>query len=490
MHGRIVRYLNSNGKGVVINASKMLFDFNKETWHDKKVMPMVGMYVEFRCNEIHQITDCKVSKFQEFGGNTMISESDFWHHDTDEELLTLQSNARDVIVQKIYKNTDYTKITEIPLTIKLIETLKSYFHQEFLAISFLNDLPISNEEILFDYAHLKRFGVKALDNLLFNDKTIAKDDFIEELSVMTRLDSAFMDFSRYSNANLKQIFQDFFLSKQCHYQALVVAVNNAKDSQSLAQKRINSLRSDILLFERRIQANLDLDKNTLKLEKARKELEEALKNERYYGELFIYLLDIKERFEAHYLKSFSELYQKVYIRIHKKVKSGLDICITILDNKIYKKAINSIAFSKNFFKIQENDRVPNIIYFVEQYMEHLNKDRLNEKDALTYHYIDKLCKANRKHFLIISTSEKRAMEIKMKILGQNKFNIAKTAYKNTIYFALINEICFECIYIDPENIWKSPNELIRETKALKINANAKFALLPSSVKENRFGFTE
>ena len=27
MHGKIVRYLNSNGRGVVINASKMLFDF-------------------------------------------------------------------------------------------------------------------------------------------------------------------------------------------------------------------------------------------------------------------------------------------------------------------------------------------------------------------------------------------------------------------------------------------------------------------------------
>ena len=107
MHGKIVRYLNSNGKGVVINASKMLFDFTKEAWHDKKVMPMVGMFVEFRCNDLHQITDCKVSRFQEFGGNTMLTEADFWHHDTDEELITLQSNARDAIVQKIYKSTDY-----------------------------------------------------------------------------------------------------------------------------------------------------------------------------------------------------------------------------------------------------------------------------------------------------------------------------------------------------------------------------------------------
>ena len=132
MHGKIVRYLNSNGKGVVINASKMLFDFTKEAWHDKKVMPMVGMFVEFRCNDLHQITDCKVSRFQEFGGNTMLSEADFWHHDTDEELITLQSNARDAIVQKIYKSTDYMKLTNIPLDLKLVDTIKDYFHQEFL----------------------------------------------------------------------------------------------------------------------------------------------------------------------------------------------------------------------------------------------------------------------------------------------------------------------------------------------------------------------
>ncbi|MDE5602934.1 MAG: hypothetical protein K2I71_03310, partial [Helicobacter sp.] len=117
MHGRIVRYLSSNGRGVVINASKMLFEFTKETWHDKKVIPMEGMFVEFRCNEINQITDCKVSKFQEFGGNTFISELDFWHNETDEQLETIQSNKRDLVIQKIYKITNYDKIKEIPLSV-------------------------------------------------------------------------------------------------------------------------------------------------------------------------------------------------------------------------------------------------------------------------------------------------------------------------------------------------------------------------------------
>ena len=49
---------------------------------------------------------------------------------------------------------------------------------------------------------------------------------------------------------------------------------------------------------------------------------------------------------------------------------------------------------------------------------------------------------------------------------------------------------FVSIYIDADFVWKSPNELIKETKALKRNANAKFAILPSAVKANRFGFAE
>lgn len=160
MHGKIVRYLSSNGKGAVINLSRKLFEFTKETWHDKKVIPAVDMFVEFRCNEAGQITDCKASKFQDFSGNSMISESEFWHHETDEQLETLLSNKRDAIVQKIYKETNYQKIKEITLDIKPMESLKRYFYQEFSAIAFLNDLYLPKNKYLYDYTHLKRFSAK------------------------------------------------------------------------------------------------------------------------------------------------------------------------------------------------------------------------------------------------------------------------------------------------------------------------------------------
>lgn len=490
MHGKIVRYLNSNGKGVVINASKMLFEFTKDAWHDKRVIPMVGMYVEFRCNEAHQITDCKLSKFQEFGGATMVSETQFWRCETDDELLRIQSDARDEIVKKIYKGTDYTKISNIPLNLKVVDSIKKHFHQEFLAISFLNDLPLIKNQIFYDYTFLKRFSAKALDHLLFNDKTIRKDDFIEELSVMTRLESALQDFERFSNVNVKHIFEQAFLLEQCHYQALQVAITNAKDSQSLAQKRVSALRSDCLLFERRIEARLDIPNNTAKLEKARTELKKMQENENFYNRLYAYLSQLSRKFEEYYFKAFEEIFSKVHLRIHKKVKSGLDVCVAIIDEKIYRKSLNSVAFSKNFFKNPLNDRAPNIFYFIEQYLEHLNKERLNEKDVLLYKYSLKLKKSLRKNYLIVSSDEKRATEMKLEILAQNKFNVIKTAYKNTIYFSLVNEICFDKIYIDPSHIWKTPAEIIEEGKLLKLNANSTYVILEGATKENRFGFLD
>ncbi|MDE7175110.1 MAG: hypothetical protein K2N75_03540 [Helicobacter sp.] len=488
MHGKIVRYLSSNGKGAVINLSRKLFEFTKETWHDKKVIPAVDMFVEFRCNEAGQITDCKASKFQDFSGNSMISESEFWHHETDEQLETLLSNKRDAIVQKIYKETNYQKIKEIALDIKPIESLKRYFYQEFSAIAFLNDLYLPKNKYLYDYTHLKRFSAKTLDNLLYSDKTIPKDDFIEEIGIMTRLESAYSDFTRYQKVNVENVFKDHFLSQQCHYQALIVAINNAKDTSNLCQKRINAFKSDILLLERRIQAKVDLEKNQQKLQKVQLELKKMIEMESYNSNLCKYLLQIKKHFEEHYLKIFTSLYEKTYERIYKKIKSGLDICITLLNDKIYHKVLKSVALQKNFFKNANNDRVPTMIYFIEQYLEHLNKDRLNELDTLLYHYVDKIRKKHRKHFLIVTTDEQESTNLKLKILLQNELYSVKVAYKRTLYFSLINEITFEKIYIDSAHIWESPEGLIQEAKAFKANAQTPFEIFSKNVSTNRFGF--
>ena len=149
-----------------------------------------------------------------------------------------------------------------------------------------------------------------------------------------------------------------------------------------------------------------------------------------------------------------------------------------------------MSLQKNFFKNAENDRVPTIFYFIEQYLEHLNKDRLNELDARLYHYINKIRKKYRKHFLIVTTDEQESTNLKLKILLENELYSVKTAYKRTLYFSLINEIAFEKIYIDSAHIWENPETLIQEAKAFKTNANTPFEILSKNVSGNRFGFLE
>ena len=61
MHGRISRYSMATGSGVVTNYSKKIFELRKEHWHDRKLLPAAGMYVEFRLDESGHIVDAHSS---------------------------------------------------------------------------------------------------------------------------------------------------------------------------------------------------------------------------------------------------------------------------------------------------------------------------------------------------------------------------------------------------------------------------------------------
>lgn len=490
MHGKIVRYLSSNGKGVVINSSKMLFEFTKETWHDKKVIPMVGMYVEFRCDEYQKITSCKASKFQDFKKEYLVTEMDFWKNESDEKLEALQSNKRDYIVQNIYKTTQYDNLQNIPLTLEVVQIIERYFYQEILAITFLNNISLPKEPVLYDYVHFKRFGQKALDSLLYNDKTISKDEFIDELNVIARLESAYNDFEHYSHLNIKNIFEKHFLAQQCHFQALLIAIDKAKNSQNYYLRRIEFLRGQILLLDKRIQNKNEVEKSLAKKERFQEELKSLLQDSTKAATRYSKLEILRRDFEEKYYKIFEVLFWQFYQRIHKRVKEGLDVCITHLDDKIFLKSLHSLAYQKNYFKSLQNDRAPTILYYMEQYLEHLNKERLNEADSLLYCHVEKIKKEHCKYFLIVTSDEKEALWLKLKLLLQSKFYSVKVAYKQIVYFHLLREYQFEKIYIDGQNLWKDIKGIIEDVKSLKNNAKTPLVLISPKDKENRFGFFE
>lgn len=78
MHGKITRYTATTGSGVIMNASKKIFELKKDSWHDGRNRPAVGMYVEFRTNDGGiQVTDARASKYQSFPPDALIREIDF-----------------------------------------------------------------------------------------------------------------------------------------------------------------------------------------------------------------------------------------------------------------------------------------------------------------------------------------------------------------------------------------------------------------------------
>lgn len=475
MHGRIVRYFSSNGKGVVINASKMLFEFTKEAWHDKKVIPMEGMFVEFRCDESNQIADCKASKFQEFGGSTFISESDFWRNQTDEQLEAIQSNKRDLAIAEIYKTTNYDAIKNIPLTLSIDSVIKRYFQQHFLAVSFLNDLYIVEQKVLLEFIYTKRFVFKALDNLLFNDKTLKKDDFIEELSVVVRLENFLSDFDH--KVNVENLFLEYFIKYQLHYQALNAALENAKDTLKIIQRRIQACNTELATIVRKLESLAKKPQEILqKQEKLEGELQRLAEENKIISQRISNLSVIKAAFYKGYHQGFQKSFQKVHKMLYKKIKNGLDICITILDNKIYQKSLQSKAMKNCYFKYPENQLAPVSISFMEQYLDRLNKERLSEGDKNIYLYYQKLKESAKKFFLILSTNEKDTIDMKMKILGEGKFHCVKIAYKQIMFSSMMRDFVFDTIYIDKKSLWTNLQELIAEIKSFKSINNTKIVV--------------
>ncbi len=85
--------MDSTGRGTVTNSAKLFFEFNRQSWSDKRSMPSVGMLVEFRA-EGKTITSVRPSRYQEFKEGDFITENDFWRTENDEALEDLQSSMR------------------------------------------------------------------------------------------------------------------------------------------------------------------------------------------------------------------------------------------------------------------------------------------------------------------------------------------------------------------------------------------------------------
>ncbi len=471
MHGKIVSYQSATGRGVIITVSKTLFEFNKKTWHDKRMIPTVGMYVEFR-GESKYVSDAHASKFQVFDERTVITENDFWYTEDDEELETLEEKLRFAHIQKIFSSTNYTTIEEIQSVLSVADATKNYFFAENTAVEATDNLAHDDHMIVLNYIQLRRFITKALDSLLFSDKTIARDKFSEYLGILTRLENSYETMLKYQKINIENVFEDTFLKFQFHYQAFIASIQSHKEKLNLLKRQQQGFKNDVRIFLGRIETNRgDIEKNKEKLKKAQDSLSNIVIEYEKVEENLNRLENIKKDFYQKHFNAFSVVFQSTFNRFFKKIKEGLDHCGSLLDDQIWRLSANSTALKNYHFKngAEENFCAIN---FALQYLSRLNKNMLHANDQELYTYCEKIQKATRKYMLIVSSNIELTTEIKVHALVRSKYLVVKHAPKMINLQSLLRDFSFGSIHVDQDVEWASTEDIIKEIESFSNNANA------------------
>lgn len=470
MHGKIVSYQGATGRGVITTMAKKLFEFNKTSWHDKRVVPAVGMFVEFRA-DTNFVSDVHASRFQIFDEQSVVSEHDFWYTENDEELAEIEETKRFEYIQDIYKKTDYDSIQEIQSLITVADSVKNYFFTENSSVAAIDNLAQDDHMILIDYLYLKRFIFKALDTLLFSDKTINRDRFAEYLAILTRLENSYEAMVKYQNLNTEYIFEHSFLRLQFHYQALCSAIENHKDKLSLAKKQEKGYAFQVNSLLGRIENNRgDIEENKAKLEKIQNLLQTSIKEREHAATNLERLQEIKQTFYENNLKSFKLVFQTAFNRFFRRIKDGLNHCGSLLDDQIWRLSANSVALKKAHFKngAEENYCAVN---FALQYLSRLNKNMLHNHDQELWSYCNPFQKQHRSYILIVSSNIDLTTEVKLNALVRKKYLLVKHAPKLINLQSLLRDFNFTTIYVDKDIDWASVDDIIKEIKSFKNNAS-------------------
>ncbi|PAF44243.1 hypothetical protein [Helicobacter sp. 11S02596-1] len=477
MHGKILRYSISTGSGVVTNASKKIFELRKESWHDTRFLPVVGMLVEFRCNTNgYSITDAKASYYQDFPPNGIIKEIDFWKSDTDEELKQKEQDTRNQIAQKIFKETNYFTLKTIEITSPVQDCIKEYFAQEFNAIKFIMDENDSNTMGKINYLATKRFLIKAMDYLVFTDRNITIDTFTNDLQRLNQLEYSYKNFTKNVNINLEKIYEECFLEMQYNYRGAIKAILSAREKILQLNNKIKNSIYEI----KQIKAKLENKKNdektlNIKLENIRMNMAKAEEEIKILRKAVENLTTLTDGFKSQNFQIFGVVFKKIYEILVNKTKEAMDICATMLDDKIWKLGMASTAIKNMFFKHNINDSYC-AMTFLGQYLSRLDKNKLSENERAVYNYYYKYKQSYEKKFLIFTSNQKLETSLKIQIMSISKNYSVIIVKKDGEFYSNINQQKFELGYIDPY-VDVDVKQLIEEARNSKYNHDTKFTIV-------------
>ena len=457
MHGKIVTFQDATGKGVATNHFKKLFSFSRTTWHDPKALPTKGLLVEFRADG-DQILDIHASRYQTFTADSLVSESDFWHTDTDDELADKEERKRFAKINDIYKSTDYATLNDVPVSLPIAQAVKNYFVLENTAIAMIDELPQDIEHML-DYLLLKRFLLRALDTLLFMDRTHTRDYFLRYTTTITRLENSYRILARINNFNVVPVFEEFFLRYQIHYQALCSAITSSREGHTMLERQKQSAAREIKFLQKQIdtkQAKPDAPERIKELSDNIGEQQKQIASAQTQIQK---LEELRDNFYKRNLETFELVLNTSYERLLRKLKNGLNISSTLLDDEIWKLSANSSSIRVQFFRNGGEENICTYS-FAKFYLRHLDTKVLQGTDHELEDYCKKIHKTSQKYFLIVSDNLDFITNVKVQILTQAKFNQCKQAEKVIALHSLLRDFAFTQIIIDKNTKWLSTNEII------------------------------
>lgn len=468
MHGKIVTFQDATGKGVVINHFKKLFSFSRATWHDPKALPTKGLLVEYRADN-DQILDIHASRYQDFSEDSLVSENDFWHTETDDELADKEEKKRFAKINDVYKSTDYATLNDVPISLPIAQSVKNYFVLENAAIAMIDELPQDVEHML-DYLLLKRFLLRALDTLLFMDRTRTRDYFLRYTTTITRLENSYRILARINNFNVVPIFEEFFLRYQVHYQALCSAITSSREGRTMLERQKQAAAREIKFLQRQIDTKQAKPNTLERIKELNDNLGEQQKQIAKAQTQIKKLEELRDDFYQRNLETFKLVLNTSYERLLRKLKNGLNISSTLLDDEIWKLSVNSSSIKVQFFRNGGEENICTYS-FAKFYLRHLDTKMLQGTDHELESYCKKIRKTSQKYFLIVSDNLDFITNVKLQILTQAKFNQCKQAEKVIALHSLLRDIAFTQIIIDKNTKWLSTNEIIATISEFPKNKN-------------------
>lgn len=479
MHGKITRYTATTGSGVIMNASKKIFELKKDSWHDGRNRPAVGMYVEFRTNENGIIvTDARASKYQDFPPDALIREIDFWKSNTDEELQNKEAELRAKEVQKIFAQTNYLKLQDIEINRNVQDCIKDYFALELKGVEFLKEVDVAAISPLINYSVCKRFLAKALDHLIFSDRKLNIDMFAEYHSRLGTLEYSHNFFSK-NEINPERVYEEVFLEYQFNYKGAVRAANGIKERILQLQNKIRVSSHELKVLRNRLEAKRG-DENELKekIARIRANTDKAHEETQTLTKAFENLEGLCKRFAEKNLKIFEAVFRKTTNMLREKTEEALNVTATQLDNQIWELGMKSVSIRNVFFKHDINEPYC-MMTFLGQTIKKLDKSKITAaNEQMMYKYYANHQARFVKKFLILTNQPKVEINVKIDIMGASKNNNVVIAKKDSQFFVAVNKEKFEGIYIDPTNLDRTAlQRILADTKESKFNKETSITLI-------------